>query len=86
MRLSALFALSRSVCLLSVPFRSAQAATMKAFTYAIHPPFACLSLRSIAPPRTALRFQATAWAQFFPHSTRGDTIRRESHRALIDAK
>lgn len=38
-------------------------------------------------PHLGLRcgFKATAWALFFPRSTRGDTVRRESHRAVIDA-
>ncbi len=79
-------AFSRPFCFSGIPFRSAGEAAVKtphSLTGRRLPVCRCDSL-----PHLGLRcgFKATAWAPFYPHSTRDDTIQRESHRAVIDAR
>ena len=86
MRPSALLNACLTFSIPGIPFRSAGEQPGKALhmrTSRRLPVCRCDSL-----PHLGLRcgFKATAWAPFYPHSTRDDTIRRESHRAVIDAR
>ena len=85
MRLSALHFVFPAFSLLCVPFRSAGEAALKTSFIRSGRRLPVCRCDSLSHLGLRCGFKATAWAPFYPHSTRDDTIRRESHRAVIDA-
>ena len=86
MRPSALLYASLTFSVSGSPFLSAGETAMKSIAYANCRRLPVCRCDSLSHLGLRCGFEATAWAPFYPHSTRDDTIQRESHRAVIDAR
>jgi hypothetical protein len=86
LRMPALLCPCPAFSLPGIPFRSAREAAIKSIANQSSRRLPVCRCDSLSHLGLRCGFKATAWAPYFPHSTRDDTIQRESHRAVTDAK